>query len=165
MKISQGFILKSFLWLTVITAFGSGLLACASGVVRIDQVNRSALSIMEEAESLAGQGKMEEAVVLMQTIEPLHKDDSRVRAMMDKLSDEQKDAVTTNPWLGINKARRAKVHSATVEKIIWYLPDRLLDYIDMGSGHIGFGLQLGAGVWVTRGMQLRAVVGNNNGIG
>lgn len=142
-----------------------GFSANCSSTPRIEQVNGKVLEIIKEAEALAEKGKLEEAAAMLQSLEELHPNDPRVQAVMNKLSAEQKEAVGSHPWLGFNKARRAKVQATTMERVLWYIPDRIMDYIDMVTLEINVGAQLGFGVWLTRAVQVVLFTGSTAGIG
>lgn len=66
------------------------------------------------------------------------------------------ESVTDRPWLGVNRAERLPVDRAAWARVLLYLPDRLLDLLDV----ISFDVHLGPGVFVdvhvTRAVQLAA---------
>ncbi len=153
--------------LLVIT-IGIGVLhfsvACSSTADFV-MMNKTASELVAQAEDLMSSGKKAEAVKLIIAVQALHPDDEKVNAILDQLSAEEREALLDSSLLGFNKASRAEVESSTAEKVLWYLPDRIMDFIDAFSVSVGFGAQLGGGVWVTRSLQAVLFVGSSADIG
>lgn len=128
-------------------------------------MNKTSQDLLAQAEDLMSSGKKEEAVKLVMMVRTLHPDDPKINALLNKLSPEERAAIDEDSMLGFNKAKRAEVESTTTEKVLWYLPDRIMDAIDMISLSLDVGAQIGVGVWATRAIQGVAYVGSTVGLG
>ncbi len=139
--------------------------ACKGVPVRPESMNAQAKDLLNEANLLLKEGKQEEAAKLMRLLQGLHPNDPQLKSLLAGISPERLEAVTPSPWLGFNKATRAKVEASTLTKVLLYLPDRILDFIDQVTVYVSAGVQLGAGVWVTRAVQVVAFTGSTVGLG
>lgn len=109
--------------------------------------------VYKEAQKMAEDGQTEEAVRLMEIVAELYPDDPRISEFRARLTEEQAEAIAGNKWLGFNKARRARVERTTAQKILWYLPDRLLDLTEVFNVSVSCCLQWGWEAWVTKAVQ------------
>lgn len=142
------------------------LVQCSS-TPDLKEVNRGAQNILQEADALMKEGKVAESARLLSVLKQLHPNDKEIQSKLDGLSAEQKKALEDDPWLGFNKSKRAMEEPApdTTTKVLYYIPDRIFDFIDMFSVEGSLGAQLGGGVWFTRALQGVAFVGTTAGIG
>jgi hypothetical protein len=130
-----------------------GLIACSSAP-NLQQVNTRAKEIHDEAQKLLSAGRPEEAVRMLQILSDIHPDDPKIQAIINQLTEEQRASIADSPWLGFNKSRRAKVESSIAAKILWYIPDRLVDLWEIIEVEIGVGPGLCVGAWITRAAQV-----------
>lgn len=150
--------------LILLVGFVTGLISCSS-TPNYKIMNSNAKSLVEQGEDLLQQGKSDEGVKLLMVAQLLHPENAKITDIINKLTPEQKKSLEESPMLGFNKSKRAHVDSSTLEKVAWYIPDRLMDIVDMISIGISIGPQVGAGVWLTREAQLVAYTGSGAGIG
>ncbi len=148
-------------FLILATAF----LANCSSAPDLKAFNKNLSYLASEAKQMAKTGRPEEAAKIMALIYQLHPDDPIVKEILASLTPEQREAISESSLLGFNKAKRAKVEPSTLERVLWYLPDRIFDIIDMFTIEINVGYQIGAGVWATRAVQVVAYTGATIGGG
>ncbi|MCE9501110.1 MAG: hypothetical protein K8R21_11540 [Leptospira sp.] len=145
--------------------FAVAILANCSSAPDYKAFNKNLNNLANEAKSLAKTGRPEEAAKIMALIYQMHPDDPIVKEILTSLSPEQREAISESSLLGFNKAKRAKVEPSTLERVLWYLPDRIFDLIDMFTIEVNLGPQIGGGVWVTRAVQVVAFTGTTGGGG
>ena len=75
------------------------------------------------------------------------------------------DAHWQHPWLGSNVALRRPREADWGRRLLWWLPDRLLDLADLVSFDLGLGAGLGGDVHLTRAVQIGAGAGASVGLG
>ncbi|MCW7473647.1 hypothetical protein CH354_01895 [Leptospira levettii] len=136
---------------------------CASPTIK--EINDSAVAIAKEAKELKANGKTEEAIRVISVIDVLHPDDPIIAEIKSGASAEQIESVTPTVLLGYNKALRAKVQPTTTEKVLWYIPDRIFDFIDQFEVWIHVGPQIGVGGHLTRAIQAEAYTGATIALG
>jgi len=147
----------------IITIFSS--LGCSKNV-SVSALNGNARDLYTESENLMEEGKEAEAVKILTLLEDLHPEDEDIKELKKNVSKEQKEALEKNELLGFNKANRSyDEESGILSKIIWYVPDRFFDMIDIFTIEVNVGPQFGAGVWVTRAAQMKAYGGSTFGYG
>ncbi len=132
---------------------------------QVYRVRKLAFKIINEAEALSQSGKIQEAGAFVQALKVLHPGNNRIEDILNKLTDEEKSAVNTSLLLGVNKISRIKVRPTSIEKFLWYLPDRILDFLDIFSANASIGGQIGGGVWATRILQANGYAGAKYCIG
>ncbi|TGL57127.1 hypothetical protein EHQ58_15175 [Leptospira ognonensis] len=132
-------------------------IGCSSPTIK--EINDTAVAIAKEARDLKAEGKHEEAIRLISVIEDLHPNDPLLQEIRNGASAEQIEAVTPSKLLGYNKGIRAKVTASTGEKIAWYIPDRIFDFIDQVEFWFSIGPQIGVGGHVTRAIQAELYTG------
>lgn len=74
-------------------------------------------------------------------------------------------ALPDAPLLGVNRALREPLDPGLGARLLLWLPDRLLDLVDLVSFDVGIGLGAGAELWLTRFGQLGAGAGASMGLG
>ncbi len=149
-------------WLLVL--LGALICGCGSPPDYI-ALNSESQTAFRQAEQLFEQDKVEEGVRLLLPVAKLHPEDDRVKALLEKLTPEQQEALLESTLLGFNKGKRAPVDSSVLARVFFYLPDRIFDMLDVFGFEINFGPQAGAGFWMTRAMQAEAFLGTTAGIG
>ena len=138
--------------------------------ISVSALNGNAKDLYSEAEKLNEEGKKAEAVKVILMLEDLHPKDQDLSSLKEKVfdnvSDAQKSSLERNELLGFNKGYRSyDEESGIFEKIIWYIPDRFFDFVDILSVEVNVGPQFGAGVWATRAVQAKAFAGGTLGGG
>lgn len=136
---------------------------CSSPTIK--EINDSAVAIAKEAKELKANGKIEEAIRVIDVIDVLHPNDPLINEIKSGATAEQIESVTPHKLFGYNKAIRAKVTPSTTERILWYIPDRIFDLIDQVEIWVHIGPQLGFGGHVTRAVQVEAYTGATVAIG
>jgi hypothetical protein len=139
------------------------LISCSSPTIK--DINDRAVAIAKEAQSLKAEGKIEEAVRLIQSLEELHPNDPIITEILKSATAEQLESVTPSKLAGYNRGLRPKVVATTGEKIAWYIPDRIMDFIEQIDLWISVGPQIGFGGHVTRALQVEAFTGGSIGVG
>jgi hypothetical protein len=149
-------------WKVGLLALGLGLAAvgCASArpPEEIDTLlARATTRALEEFE----RGRPEEAAQLVHAIARVDPEREGLVALRSSLG--MHEDRLANPWLGSNVRPRLDIERATWERVALYLPDRILDLLDIVSFDVHVGVGAFANVHVTRAVQLgaggRAVVG------
>ncbi|MBI5207461.1 MAG: hypothetical protein HY934_06685 [Candidatus Firestonebacteria bacterium] len=136
------------------------------GKTNLKDMNTLANKAYKDGKSLIDQGKVEEGVKMINIVNKLHPNDQSIKDALNKVPANKREILEVNPLLGINKSRmRADITPSKTEKILWYIPDRLKDFIDMVTLEVNFGPQLGAGAWATRAVQTVAYTGGTVGYG
>lgn len=136
---------------------------CASPTIK--EINETAVAIAKEAKELKANGKIEEAIRVINVIDVLHPNDPLLNEIKSGATAEQIESVTPSVMLGYNKAIRAKVQPTTTEKVLWYIPDRIFDLVDQIELWIHLGPQFGVGGHLTRAIQAEAYTGATVAIG
>ncbi|MBE9536478.1 MAG: hypothetical protein IMF07_04795 [Proteobacteria bacterium] len=145
--------------------FVTALPACAPKV-DMRTLNSQVQSAVKEGEFLIEEGKMEEGVKMIQMAQQFHPDDPRINTILEKVPSETLKGLSEDSMLGFNKKGLRAPHKASVlEKVLWYIPDRIKDAVDMFTVEVNVGPQLGAGAWVTRAAQVVAYTGSSAGLG
>jgi hypothetical protein len=73
--------------------------------------------------------------------------------------------VTSHPWLGSNFARRPSAERPPLARALLFLPDRLLDLLDVASFDVHVGSGLYADVHATRALQVAGGFRSTDGLG
>lgn len=146
--------------ITKIVSFSAILLSIAcSTPPTLKDLNTRSSELVTEARDLKNSGKIEEALKMIDGIEKLHPDEPILKEIRSAATPEQIESVTTSEWLGYNKGIRAKEVPTTMERVLWYLPDRIFDFIDQFEAWISFGPQIGLRVHATKYLQGSAFTG------
>lgn len=151
----------------LILIFASILFITNCSTPDIKAVNRGAIKLLEESDLLMAEGKIAEAARLLYVIKELHPNDIEIQTRIDKLTEEQKIIIEERPYLGFNKSRRGieDPEPGVLARILYYIPDRIIDLLDVVSFDINYGFQIGAGIWFTRAIQNVAYTGSSIGFG
>lgn len=136
---------------------------CSSPTIK--EINDSAVAIAFEAKELKADGKIEEAIRVSNILAELHPNDPFIGEILKGATDEQLESVTPSKMLGYNRAIRAKVTPTTTQKILWYIPDRIFDFIDQFEVWVNVGPQVGGGGHLTRAVQAELFTGTTIGFG
>ncbi|TGK14111.1 hypothetical protein EHO60_01850 [Leptospira fletcheri] len=137
---------------------------CAT-VPRYEEVQASAKSSLNDAEVFFSQKKNAEAAELLRAVLKVYPENERAKALYEKLPPESKEAVSEISYLGPNRGKREAEESSLLAKFAWYLPDRILDLLDILSVNVKVGPQFGVSAWVTRGFQVTLYTGNTVQLG
>jgi hypothetical protein len=149
-----------------VLASAAGLLllagACATPVPR-HEVDRLADAALEAAEGHLRDGNPSEAGYLTEAVLRADPDHPRAAALLARI--EAEGPVLREPLLGSNQPLRAPARRPPALRALLYLPDRLLDLVDVASFdlHLGFGLY--ANVHATRALQAALGVRGVTGVG
>lgn len=137
---------------------------CAT-VPRYDEVHASAKSSLNDADVFLSQKKNAEAAELIRAVLKIYPENERAKALYEKLPPQYKEAVSEIYYLGPNRGKREAEESGLLAKFAWYLPDRILDFLDIFSVNVKVGPQFGVSAWVTRGFQVSLYAGNTVQLG
>ena len=130
-----------------------------------DRIHAQAAVVLADIKTLMQAGKYSEAARLASTLEDLYPQDPQIATLLQQIEEQDRRAVTNSPWLGFNRSKRAVVEASFMERAIYYVPDRLIDVLEIVSLDIGVGLGVGVGVWVTRAVQIVAYWGTYASVG
>ena len=143
-------------------AFGSRGAAAAD----LAAINAALVESVVTAERLAEEGKIEEAVYLTSLARELYPENPRLMALSEQMSKRAMNSTKKHTMLGYNYSRRQRRTNVSVgRRILFYLPDRILDLIDQLTFEINLGPQLGFEAYATRAIQVDAYIGSTLGIG
>lgn len=100
---------------------------------------------LDHARARVAADEDDQARQLLLAVERIDPDDAsliELKAIVS--SDPAAERVHDTPWLGVNRARRLVVHRPVWARVLLYLPDRILDLLDLFSFdvHVGPGLFL-----------------------
>ncbi|WP_238325530.1 hypothetical protein [Leptospira inadai] len=137
---------------------------CAS-VPQYRDVHLASKSLLDTAEDHIKEKRYSEATELLRTVLKVYPEDSRANSISEKLPDPYKAGLRDISLKGFNKANRTEADSGFFEKLAWYLPDRILDFLDIASFNVKIGPQLGASLWAFRGFQVTLYAGNTMQLG
>lgn len=128
-------------------------------------IHDKALSMAASADKLAKAGKMAEAEALIYDLQYLHPDDPAVRRIQSKLTIDYRTNMEGKKILGKNIIREKPRHPTTAEKIIFYIPNLVGDFLDIFTSEISFGPQIGLDLHLTRAVNATAFAGAKVGAG
>lgn len=140
------------------------IISCASAP-SFQELNTRSEELYEMALELEQKNRKEEAFRVMDVLSSLYPNDTKIKDFLAKYSEEDKEILQSEGNLGFNKAIRARVVPTTTEKVLWYIPDRFLDLIEVGDYWINFGPQFGLGGQVTGAVQAELFSGAYAGVG
>jgi hypothetical protein len=144
------------LWLTV------G--ACASLPPNQDLINGQLDLALKAAQARYDEGLISEAAILTEAVRRIDPDYEGVSELKEKTGVKGVD-VTNRGWLGSNRRVRTKANMFFGRRLIFYIPDRLFDALDVLSFDVHFGLGAFANVHATRAVQAGAGVRSKVGMG
>lgn len=125
----------------------------------------SAKSLIDDAESNLKDGKVHEAAELIRGIVRLYPGDPRVIAILQQMPPELREEVSGPDYFGFNQPKKKKDEFSFLSRLVWYIPDRLSDLLEIASFNIKLGPQIGASVWITRGFQVTIYAGQTVQLG
>lgn len=131
---------------------------------RFNELISSSNNLAKVVQDLKNKGNNEEAIKLAFVLQQLYENDPFLKNIILNASEEELDSVTQNEWLGFNQGVRTKVDSTIVEKVLWYIPDRILDFVDQFDFWLDIG-PAGAGGWITKYGQVMFYVKDGWGVG
>jgi hypothetical protein len=128
------------------------------------EVDQTLQATLAAARSQHQKGRDVEAAQLIEGVLRIHGKYPGARRLRRSLSPDIA-YLYDHPYLGSNFARRTKVERSTRDRVLLYLPDRILDALDTVSFDLHFGPGAYANVHVTRGFQFGAGVRGVGGVG
>ena len=141
--------------------------SCASAP-SFEKINDRSTRLILEAEKLISQNKEDEAVKILSLVAEIHPDDKNLAAVVSQLKPENQELVKDRNFVGkasgFNVRAKHKIKSSILVKILLYIPNRILDILDLFSLRFSYGPQIGASVWATRGWHQGLYTGNITGI-
>ena len=144
----------------------AALLSSCSGKVNYGILNFNAQVLAKESQALIKEGKHEEGLKMLQVVKQIHKFDPFIKAIEKEIPEETLESLRIDPVLGFNRKNlRVPIEATTKEKILWYFPDRIKDFVDMVTYEGNVGPQLGLGFWATRAAQAQMFAGTTGGGG
>jgi hypothetical protein len=150
--------------LTLTLLAGVSLLLAACVNRPPDRVEELLGQALRSAESHHEFDNEAEAVVLADAVYAV---DPRFPGLLDLRDELDPDARSTmkRSWLGMNRKHRPEVQRPVWAQVALWLPDRVLDLMDVVSFDVHFGFGAYADVHVTRAMQLAGGMRTTGGIG
>jgi len=156
--------MKKLILRTAVVLLSAMMYNCSSAPT-FQEINAKSNEMYDLAMDMEKNGKQEEALRLMVILSGLYGDDPKVKDYISKASAETKEEVMNDGMIGFNKGIRAKVTPTTMEKVLWYIPDRILDLVEVFDIWVNLGPQLGLGYKLTGALQAEAFVGGYVGVG
>ena len=144
------------LWLTV------G--ACASLPPNQELINGLLNLAVKAAQAHYDEGLISEAAILTEAVRRIDPDYEGVSELKEKIVVKGVD-VTNRGMLGSNRRVRTKANMFFGRRLIFYVPDRLLDALDIFSFDVHFGLGAFANIHATRVVQAGAGLRSKVGLG
>ncbi|MBW2282114.1 MAG: hypothetical protein JRG76_17275 [Deltaproteobacteria bacterium] len=137
--------------------------ACATAPSQ-EQIDALLMGSVATAQARFDQGDKPEAAVLLHSIQRVDPEYPGVPELATKLGPDG-DSLHNRGWLGINRRLRAQEDSPFLTRLLFYLPDRAFDLLDLVTFnvHIGFGAY--ANVHATRAAQLGGGLRSKFGVG
>ncbi|WP_232224610.1 hypothetical protein [Leptospira fainei] len=137
---------------------------CAS-IPQYRDVHLASKSLLDKAEEHIKEKRYSEASELLKVVLKVYPEDSRAKSVSERLPDPYRARLGNLSLKGFNKTSREEVDSGFLEKLAWYIPDRILDFLDIFSLNVKIGPQLGVSAWMTRGLQVTLYAGNTVQLG
>ena len=136
---------------------------CKSADYRIIEDRSARLAV--ESEKLISQDKYGEAGYILTFLKQLYPEDKKIDQLVGQLDDLSKKIVKPEGTLtGYNSRARYRKKSSVWRKILFYIPNRFMDFLDIASVRVNVGPQLGVSVWYTRAAQISLYAGNTAGL-
>lgn len=137
----------------VCLVLATGLSGCASAPLRHELLDAFVERNIELAQQHLDQGELIEAHQIIQAGKALDPSHPEIRRIMSSIGSDQPSLIMPSP-LGVNRLKRIPATPSRMKRIIMYLPDRLLDALDL----VGFDIHLGPGGYlnyhITRALQV-----------
>lgn len=143
----------------------SVLLAACQSTPDYAVVHSNAQSAYHHAETHVKKENYEEAVKMLNPVMELHPNDPSIRELEQEIPEEKFKDLTESSMLGYNQTKAIPARKGILAQILLYLPDRILDLLDIVSMSVNVGPQIGAGFWTTRAIQAVAFTGSTVGLG
>lgn len=134
--------------------------------VNYKEFNTEVKELVAEANRLQKEGRLDEAVYLAHLVKDYEPKNQVIQSILERASSIEESSLKPHGWLGFNKSKRPKLKNIeTWERILWYIPDRIADFLDIFSVTITTGPHWGASAWITRAGQVTAFGGGSVGLG
>lgn len=153
--------MRRFVFLTLAAAFFAS--GCATAPPP-DQVAGLLDQAVIAARAHMDRDEPEEASILLGAAERVGEEHEGVTALRADLGSEVEN-INDRPLLGSNRSVRPAVKRSLLARSLLYLPDRLLDLLDVVSLDVGFGPGAFANIHATRGLQAGGGLRATGGIG
>lgn len=118
------------------------LISCATEVTK-EEAHAKAQELLSYAQALETKNRKPEALKIYLQLQNYYPQDKEVKEAILRLRKETKGSLSENPYLGMNTRLRVEERSSIVKKILWYIPDRILDLFDIFDIWIHIGPQIG----------------------
>ncbi|WP_125169479.1 hypothetical protein [Leptospira hartskeerlii] len=151
-KIQAYFIIIIFFYLT------TSILNCAS-VPAYKDVNTSVKYLLNDAERLIEGKKYGEASESLRAVFRIYPENEKAELLWEQLPDIWQKRTKYDNALGQGFSKRSPEENSFWEKLAWYIPDRILDLLDIYSINVMIGPQIGASAWYTRAVQVTLYAG------
>ena len=135
------------------------------GTIPTDEIDATLAGAMGAARSLEREGSYAEAAELTRQVMIVDPDYQGARELLAALPAEYAEPLYSHPMLGSNVAKRFPTERSMPARVLLYLPDRILDLLDVVSFDVHAGPGLFANVHLTRGFQLGAGARGVSGLG
>ncbi|MDX1957156.1 MAG: hypothetical protein SFU98_01215 [Leptospiraceae bacterium] len=137
---------------------------CAS-TINHKEIHSNVTEIYDTILVLQKEGKKQEAYNFLLILKKIYPNDSNLLELEKSFSDEDKEYVEQNWFLGVNQPKRARLKTSILKRILFYIPDRISDILDLFDIWIDLGPQLGVEAKVTSVVQLELFSGAYTGVG
>ena len=138
--------------------------ACASLPPSQDLINAQLEHTIVAAQYHYDKGQETEASILTEAVQRVEPNYEGVSELSQKISAKGGD-ITKRGILGINRRLRTKTDWFFMKHLIFYVPDRILDVLDIFSFDLHVGLGVLANVHATRAVQVGAGLRTKAGLG
>lgn len=155
---------KIYFGILILFCLNVSILNCASAPA-YKEVNESARYLLNDAERLIQEKKYGEASESLRAVFRIYPDNAKAEILWEKLPEVWQRRTKYDNALGQGFSKRSPEESGFFERLAWYIPDRLLDLLDIFSLNISIGPQIGVSSWNTRAIQTTLYAGKTVSFG
>lgn len=119
---------------------------------------------MAAADARAQNGDAPEAAILVRSVERVDPDYPGVKELAQRVG-QNPENIWNRSWLGINRRIRVETDPGFLYRLLFYLPDRAFDLLDLVSFDVHLGIGAFANVHATRAAQVGAGLRTKIGVG
>lgn len=130
-----------------------------SGCASTADLHRRVDDVYYNAQVLIHQKKYDQAAQLLVYLRHIRPNDPQIEELLQKLPSDIRAATDVPNWMGVSRALRVPESPPWWKRVLWYLPDRFGDFLEIFSFRLSIGVAAGGGVWFTRGAQATAFAG------
>lgn len=155
---------KIYFGILILFCLNVSILNCTSAPAYKD-VNTSVKYLLNNAERFIQEKKYGEATESLRAVFRIYPEDVKAELLWEKLPEVWQRRTKYDNALGIGFSKRSPEDSGFFERLAWYIPDRILDLLDIFSLNIMIGPQIGVSAWTTRASQTTLYAGRTVSFG